>query len=98
MSIRSFLLPAALVLGNLTSASAIADSVVLRNGNHLDGRIMRKFDDTLTLQTDYAGEIRIQWSKVASITTDAPVTMQLDGIKIPLKAKLDAASPEQGNP
>jgi putative salt-induced outer membrane protein YdiY len=52
-----------------------ADQIVLVNGDRLTGKVVSKADDTLKFRTDYAGEIAVQWKDVASITTDAPVTV-----------------------
>lgn len=93
--IKHFLLPAALIAGNLFCVPSFADTVVVRSGEHLGGRIVHKSGDTLVLLTDYAGEIRIQWSKIVSIVTDSPVTLQLDGTNAPISAKLEARDNQQ---
>jgi putative salt-induced outer membrane protein YdiY len=95
LCIKHFLLPATLIVGNLLCAHAFADTVVVRSGEHLGGRIVHKSGDTLILQTDYAGEIKIQWSKIVSIATDSPVTLQLDGAEKPVRGKLETGDPEQ---
>jgi putative salt-induced outer membrane protein YdiY len=59
--------------------SAAADTVHLRNGDRITGTVVRKAGDTLTVQTEYAGELRIGWSDVAEILTDAPTTVLLEG-------------------
>ncbi len=57
-----------------------ADQIMLVNGDRLTGKVVSKSGDTLKFRTDYAGEIAVQWTDVASITTDAPVTvMSADG-------------------
>ncbi len=93
--IKHFLLPATLIAGNLFCVHAFADTVVVQSGEHLGGRIVHKGGDTLILRTDYAGEIRIQWSKIVSIMTDSPVILQLDGIESPVSAKLGSGDPGQ---
>lgn len=89
----------ALFLFAALSASAIphafADTVTVSNGDRLAGKIIRKSGDTLILQTDYAGELKIQWSKVVAITTEKKIPVQLDdGGNSYFHARLE--SPEPG--
>lgn len=68
---RSFL---AVVVGLLAMAcAASADTVVLKNGDHLSGTVETSDGQNITLKTDYAGEIQIQWSAIAEIKTDKPI-------------------------
>jgi putative salt-induced outer membrane protein YdiY len=52
---------------------ASADTVVLKNGDHLSGTVETSDGKNVTLKTDYAGEIQIQWSSIAQIKTDKPI-------------------------
>jgi putative salt-induced outer membrane protein YdiY len=72
---------AALVLVMVFSLhSAHADQIVLVNGDRLTGKVVSKSEDTLRYRTEYAGEIKVRWKDVVSITTDEPVTvMSADG-------------------
>ena len=49
---------------------AFADTLVLKNGDHLTGTIESSDAKEITLKTDYAGEIKVQWSAVKETTTD----------------------------
>ena len=61
---------AGLFLAGLAMASAAsADTVVLKNGDHLTGTIEVSDGHDVTLKTDYAGEIKIQWASVTQVTT-----------------------------
>jgi len=51
-------------------SAAMADSVTLRNGDHLSGTIVTSDGKDLTLKTDYAGEIKINWSAVKEVSSD----------------------------
>jgi putative salt-induced outer membrane protein len=65
---------AGLFLAGLAMASAAsADTVVLKNGDHLTGTIEVSDGHDVTLKTDYAGEIKIQWASVTQVTTDKPL-------------------------
>ena len=55
-----------------------ADEVYLANGDRVSGTVISKTGDTLTMKTDFAGEIVIAWDKVISVSTSAPVVVKLD--------------------
>jgi putative salt-induced outer membrane protein len=52
---------------------ASADTVVLKNGDHLTGTVVKSDGKALTLKTDFAGEINIDWTKVQELATDKPI-------------------------
>src|ERR1700684_3055538 len=52
------------------AAAASADSVTLRNGDHLSGTIITSDGKDLTLKTEYAGEIKIKWDAVKEVSSD----------------------------
>ena len=51
-------------------SASMADSVTLRNGDHLSGTIVTSDGKDVTLKTDYAGEIKISWSAVREVSSD----------------------------
>jgi len=51
----------------------MADSVTLSNGDHLSGTIVTSDGKNLSLKTDYAGEIKINWSAVKEVSSDKPL-------------------------
>ncbi len=64
----------AVFVGALAIASvASADTVVLKNGDHLTGTVEVSDGKDVTLKTDFAGEIKIQWSAVLELKTDKPI-------------------------
>ena len=67
---------------------ASADEVYLTNGDRISGTVVSKTGDTLTMKTDFAGEIKIAWDKVISVSTVAPVVVQLDDATV-LKGTLN---------
>jgi len=85
-------LAATLVLAATTAARA--DTLILRNGDRLSGKLLHKSGDTLTFETTYAGKLKIRWSEVRSVTTDAPVNFMLKGEKILHSAVLVPGSVE----
>jgi putative salt-induced outer membrane protein YdiY len=68
---------AALALAALVSASALADVVETKNGARIVGQIVSISDGTVAVKTNYAGDLAIKQSEVASITTDAPISVRL---------------------
>jgi Protein of unknown function, DUF481 len=72
---------AALVLGPLCAASAVAapktDIVLLSNGDRLTGEVKLLRQGKLTLKTDSAGTISIEWHKVAGLQTRQRLQVQL---------------------
>jgi putative salt-induced outer membrane protein len=53
--------------------AARADTILLKNGDHLTGTIEHSDGKQLTLKTDYAGEINLQLSAVKQVVSDTPV-------------------------
>jgi hypothetical protein len=72
--LQKFLLLAILAF---SAAHLAADVVETKNGARLVGKITKITDGTITLATDYAGEIAIKQSAVTSLTTDAAVAVRL---------------------
>lgn len=62
----------------LLAGAAYADIIVTKDGSTLNGKILGIDSGTITVQTDFAGEIEIEQAQVASITTDEPVYLTLD--------------------
>jgi len=54
-----------------------ADVLETKNGARLVGKIQKISDGSISLKTDYAGEIAVKQSDVTSITTDAPISVRL---------------------
>ena len=47
-----------------------ADTLVLKNGDRLTGTISESDGKQVTLKTDYAGEIKVQWAAVTDMTSE----------------------------
>jgi len=64
-----------IVLGLAPAAvpSASADTVLLKNGDHLTGTILHADAKEVTLKTDYAGEIKIQWAAVKEAASEKAI-------------------------
>ena len=59
------------------SVSALADQLQLKNGDRLTGTVISKRGNTLTFNTAYAGELKIDWDEVAQLDTNSPVDVML---------------------
>jgi hypothetical protein len=78
-------------------APLAADTVDTKSGAHLIGKITKIDSDLVYLHTDYAGDITIKQSEVASFATDQPVAVRLasgtrlEGKVTPVNGKLQIA-------
>ena len=85
------------IICSLFSLSAYADTVILKNGDKISGNVVSKEDSSLIFNTKFAGDIKVQWSEIASLTTDKPVVVILDNDTSIEAAKLAPASPGTAN-
>ena len=58
-------------------ASTPADEVHLKNGDRISGTVLKKENSVVTVRTDYAGTITINWNEISAIQTDKPVEVYL---------------------
>jgi putative salt-induced outer membrane protein YdiY len=54
------------------STTTLADAIQLKNGDHLTGSITDSDGKTLTIHTDYAGDVKVQWSAITQVTAAKP--------------------------
>jgi putative salt-induced outer membrane protein YdiY len=57
---------------------AIADEIILKNGDRLTGEVITLEEDKLIFKTSYAGEIFIAWSEVKKIRMDKQAGVLLE--------------------
>lgn len=69
-------------------AKAEADTVWLANKDRISGTIISMSDGKLTIKTDYAGELVIDWKKVAGIDSVKPLVLDL-GDEGQIKGKVE---------
>ena len=78
----------------ITCPVIFADQIILKNGDRLTGKIVKKDGDKIVIKTVAAGIVTILWSAVDKIIADNPVNIELsDGQK--LKGKV--ATKEEEN-
>ncbi len=66
-----------IVCALLATGAARADEVVLLNGDRITGKMEGLTDGKLSIKTDYAGTVKIDWSKVQTFSTDGPVYLTI---------------------
>lgn len=66
---------------------ALADKIILENGDQLTGTVEKVIDGKLTFLTDYAGPIVIPVAKIKEIFTDKPLEIHLSSGEV-LKGKI----------
>ena len=61
----------------LMSTPALADQLVLKNGDRLTGKIVKSDGDKLVVHTDLVGDVTVALAAVTSITSDQPLYVTL---------------------
>ena len=71
-------------------AAALADVLILDNGDTLSGDVVSMKEGVLTFKTDYAGTLSVKWNKVSGLKSETPLTFYKDD-KSSFKGKAVAA-------
>jgi len=71
------------------NSTVFADRIVMTNGDRLTGKIVKKEGDSITIQTESAGIVKIKWSSVAEVISDEPLSLTLEDGKV-VETKLKA--------
>jgi putative salt-induced outer membrane protein YdiY len=66
------LLAAAVIMASFLATHAFADLIELDNGDRISGTVVRISGGEVVLATEYAGELRIDFTRVSDITTEQP--------------------------
>ncbi|HEY7910798.1 MAG TPA: DUF481 domain-containing protein [Blastocatellia bacterium] len=74
MSKATFLI---LIIIGALCPRALADQINMTNGDRLTGAIVKLDEASLTIKSELAGEVKIQWSSIASISSDQPLHVTL---------------------
>jgi len=64
------------VLLAVLCGSSYADEVRLTNGDRITGRVISVEEGKLSVKTDYAGTLKLDWDKVSEVRTEQPMTVQ----------------------
>ena len=57
-----------LIAGLILRPSLLADHIVMTNGDRLSGTIVKSDDKGLTMKSEFAGTVTIQWDGVAEFS------------------------------
>lgn len=63
----------------LLSTLAFADQVVLKNGDTITGKVVKKDGGKLTVHSEFLGDVTMPWTAVKSLKSDDPLTVVLPG-------------------
>ncbi len=81
-----FLLPLAFSLVGLALPAQEPDTVLLKNGDRITGKILNLKGGKLVVKTDAAGNVTLEWAKVKALKTSAPLELVLkDGTVVKRK-------------
>jgi putative salt-induced outer membrane protein len=59
-----------------------ADEITLKNGDHLTGEIVKSDGKTLSLKTEYAGTVEIDWKTITILRSEKPLYVQTGPKKV----------------
>jgi putative salt-induced outer membrane protein YdiY len=63
--------------------AVLADTITLKNGDRLTGKIVKSDGKTLVIKTEFAGTVTVDFGAVSQITSDDPLNLMLkDGQKV----------------
>ncbi len=68
---------AALLAAMLLASLAMADQIVLKNGDRLTGAIVKSDGKTLTIKSEFAGTVSVPVEAITQITADQPLYLML---------------------
>lgn len=63
----------------LLAIPAVADQIVLKNGDRLTGSIAKSDGKSLVIKTDYAGDVTVKFDAIQSITSAGDLNVSLGG-------------------
>jgi hypothetical protein len=75
--VRKLWILTGLIFLSLPSPFLLADQIVLENGDRLTGTISKSDDKSLTLETEFAGEVTVRWAAISAISSTHPLHLGL---------------------
>ena len=82
-------------MGLSTASMTLADTIKLKDGDQISGRLLAINSEKITIKTTHAGEIAIELGAVASMMTDTSITFSSvteDKAQAQLQAKLELSA------
>lgn len=78
---------------SVAATSVLADTVWLKNGDRLTGKIKFYDGGKLLLETDYGGAIALDWAKIATLESDQELLVKENAVHGERAKSLQAAEP-----
>ena len=78
LQVETFTMRFFLIFLLLSQGSLLADKVVLKNGSVLIGSVVNSVDGNLTIETDFAGKLKIPLSRISSMSSEVAISLRLD--------------------
>src|SRR5580658_5009699 len=60
-------------IGLWFALTTAAEVITLANGDRITGKISDSDGKTLTLTTDYAGDVKVKWASIKELVADKPL-------------------------
>lgn len=64
-------------LAAFVATPVVADEVILKNGDRITGTLVELAGGKLSIKTEYAGTVKIDWALVDTFSTDEPVYVKI---------------------
>ena len=61
----------------MLSADVLADQINLKNGDRLSGTILKSDKESLSIKSEFVGEVKVQWPAIEAISSDQPLYITL---------------------
>jgi putative salt-induced outer membrane protein YdiY len=69
----------AILLSLALSTPAVADQIVLKNGDRITGSITKSDGKQIVIKTDYAGDVTVKFDAIQSMTSTGDLNVTVDG-------------------
>tara|TARA_R110001599_G_scaffold8651_5_gene42015 strand:- start:49339 stop:50379 length:1041 start_codon:yes stop_codon:yes gene_type:complete len=76
-SLRPAVVAVALAAGALSGNAIAADEIVLKNGSRILGTVTGVRDGVVTVDTEFAGTLKVQQDQVESLSSSEPIVLKL---------------------
>jgi len=71
---------------------SLGDEILLKNGDHISGKIQHLLDGKLTFKADVAGEVTVDLSNIQTLSSDGPIEVNLKD-RTAFTQKVSSATP-----
>ncbi|HBQ42592.1 MAG TPA: hypothetical protein DD808_18800, partial [Halieaceae bacterium] len=76
-SLRPAVVAVALAAGALAGSAIAADEIVLKNGSRILGTVTGVRDGVVTVDTEFAGTLKVKQDQVESLSSGEPIVLKL---------------------